>query len=401
MAGRRPGTSSGPGATSRPLPDVSIVTAGHDVADARLHREVGALRRAGLEVEVLGLGDPAAAPEGAPVRTWARGSMAARAVRAVRLPFLARGRVLVTLDPDVVPAALLATLLRRRRLVADVHEDYVALLADRGWVPRPLLRVLRLVAGWCVGLAGRAALTVVADVQVPPFERRCRRRLVVRNLPDPALLPPGRPVVDADPALRAVYIGDVRTSRGLRTMVEAVAAAPGWRLDVVGPVAAADQPWVDERLARDDVVGRVVLHGRMPPRAAWEVGGEADVGMMLLGRTPAFEVAVPTKLYEYLACGLAVLSTPMPRVAALLAGSPAAALVDDADAAAEVLRRWAASPQELAKARAAALEWADRELRGASPYDALAAEVLGLLAGIPGSGRGAVRGPATTDQPGE
>jgi glycosyltransferase involved in cell wall biosynthesis len=360
-----------------PSPDVSIVSSGHDVADARLHREVAALRRAGLVVEVLALGDPAAGPEGAELRTRSRGSMAARALRALRLPFAARGRVLLTLDPDVVPAALVAAVLRRRRLVADVHEDYVALLGDRSWVPAPLLRVLRVLAAGCVGLAGRAALTVVADEHVPPGDGRCRRRLVVRNLPDPALLPAARPASE-EPRLRAVYIGDVRTSRGLRTMVEAVAGAPGWQLDVVGPVAAADQPWLEARLAEPDVAGRVALHGRMPPRAAWEIGGRADVGMMLLERTRAFEAAVPTKLYEYLACGLAVLSTPMPRVAALLDGSPAAALVDGAAAAAEVLRSWTASPEALLKARAAALEWADRELRGASPYDRLAAEVSAL-----------------------
>jgi glycosyltransferase involved in cell wall biosynthesis len=366
--------------------DVSVVTSGHDVADARMHREVAALRRAGLTVEVLGLGDPAAGPDEATVRTWARGSMAARAVRAVRLPFLARGRVLLTLDPDVVPAALVAGLVRRRRVAADVHEDYVALLADRAWVPGPLLGPLRRLAAWCVGLAGRAALTVVADEHVLPFSGGCRQRLVVRNLPEPALLPTPAPVVD-DPAPRAVYIGDVRTSRGLRTMIEAVALAPPWRLDVVGPVAAADQAWVQARLARPDVAGRVTLHGRKPPRAAWEIALGSSVGMILAQETPAFRDAVPTKLYEYLAMGLAVLATPLPRVAAVLDGVAAAALVEDAAQAAEMLRGWSVAPAELARARAAALDWADRELRGANPYDALAAEIAALRAPKRRSGR--------------
>jgi len=357
--------------------DVSVVSSGHDVADARLHREVAALRRAGLTVEVLGLGAAAAGPEGARVRTWERGSMAARALRAVRLPFLARGRVLLTLDPDVVPAALVAAVLRRRRLVADVHEDYVALLADRAWVPRPLLRALRALADRCVGLAGRAALTVVADDHVPPGATATRRRLVVRNLPDASMLPTSRRVAYA-PMPRAVYIGDVRTSRGLRTMVEAVAAARAWHLDVVGPVAAADEPWLAERLARADVTGRVHLHGRMPPRAAWEIGGNASVGMLLMELTPAFRDAVPTKLYEYLACGLAVLSTPLPRVQALLEGSDAAAVVPDAQAAAAVLRGWSDDPRALHAARSAAAEWAARELRGPSPYDELAGAVARL-----------------------
>lgn len=366
-----------------PAVDVSVVTSGHDVADARLHREVAALRRRGLVVEVLGLGDPAAGPEGAAVRTWARGSMITRALRAVWLPFVARGRVLLTLDPDVVPAALVASLFRRRRLVADVHEDFVALLADRAWVPAPLRGVLRRITGVCVGLAGQASLTVVADGHVPPLDAGCRRRLVVRNLPDPSLLPAPAPPVD-DPAPRAVYVGDVRTSRGLRTMVEAVALAPCWRLDVVGPVAAVDQSWLADRLTCPDVAGRITMHGRKPPRAAWDVAAGASVGMILAQDTPAFREAVPTKLYEYLAMGLAVLATPLPRVAALLDGSGAGVLVTDAVAAAEVLRGWSAAPAELAKARLAALGWADRELREASPYDGLAAHVA-VLAGRSGA----------------
>ena len=372
-----PPVPSVPAARGGLRPDVSIVSSGHDVADARLHREVAALHRAGLRVEVLGLGDATAGPDGAVVRTWARGSMLARALRAVRLPFAARGRVLLTLDPDVVPAALMAGLLRRRRVVADVHEDFVALLADRTWVPGPLRGLLQLVTRWCIGLAGTAALTVLADDHVPPGEGRCRRRLVVKNLPDASLLPaPAQ--VPQDPPPRAVYVGDVRTSRGLRTMVEAIAAAPGWQLDVVGPVAAADAGWLDERLARRDVAGRVHLHGRQPPRASWQVAGQAGVGMMLMSRTPAFWDAVPTKLYEYLAMGLAVLATPMPRVEALLDGSGAGEIVPDAEAAAEVLRGWSAAPGELAKARLAALAWADRELRGPSPYDTLADAVVQL-----------------------
>jgi glycosyltransferase involved in cell wall biosynthesis len=359
-------------------PDVSVVSSGHDVADARLHREVAALHRAGLTVEVLGLGDPTAGPPHAAVRGGARGSIRARALRAVRLPFAARGRVLLTLDPDVVPAALLACLWGRRRLVADVHEDYVALLADRAWVPGPLLGPVRGLTAWCVGLAGRAWLTVVADEHVPPATDRCRCRMVVANLPDAELLPVPAPV-PAQPATRAVYVGDLRTTRGLRSMVEAVAAAPGWQLDLVGPVAAPDRPWLDRRLAAADLVGRVTLHGRLPPRAAWEIAGRASVGLLLLADTPAFREAVPTKLYEYLATGLAVLATPLPRVAGLLAGSDAGEIVSDPAAAAAVLRGWAAAPGELSTARSAALSWAARELRGPSAYDELAVRVSRLL----------------------
>ncbi len=344
---------------------------------------MAALHRAGLDVEVLALGDSAAAPSGAAARTWSRGGMVARAVRALVLPWRARGRVLLTLDPDVVPAALLAVRLRRRRLVADVHEDYVALLMDRAWAA-PARRLLQRLAAWCVALAGRASLTLVADDHVPPAVERCRQRLVVRNLPDLGLLPPTEPVPQVPP-LRAVYIGDVRSSRGLRDMIAAVAAAPGWQLDVVGPIASADEHWLAARLLADDVLDeagalRVQLHGRLPPQQAWQVARGASVGMLLAQQTPAFTEAVPTKLYEYLACGIAVLATPLPRVVPFITGSGAGAVVDDADAAAAQLREWAARRDQLAVARQSALTWAEANLRDGSPWDELAAQVR-VLAG--------------------
>ena len=99
------------------MPTVSIVTSGHDVADARLHREVAALQGAGLSVEVLGLGDPGAGPPGASIRTWPRRGGVVRAWRALSLPWRARGALVITLDPDVAVGAEL------RRTLSGVRPD--------------------------------------------------------------------------------------------------------------------------------------------------------------------------------------------------------------------------------------------------------------------------------------
>ena len=359
------------------IPDVSVVSSGHDVADARLHREVRALLEAGLTVEVLGLGDAAAGPPGVPVRVWPRGSMAARALRAIRLPLLARGRVLFLLDPDTVPSALLARRLRGRVVVADVHEDYVALLRDRSWVPGPLRGLLTWLTARCVGLTGRADLTVVADDHVPPAQAATRRRLVVRNLPDLSMLPPaGGP---PGTGWHALYVGDLRASRGLDDMLRAVAAAPGWHLDLVGPVSPAERERAETLIGRE-LDGRLTWHGRLPPRQAWELAAGAQVGLALLHDTPAFRDAVPTKVYEYLACGLAVLATPLPRVTRLLADSGGGRTVGDADQAAEILRGWSGDREhELLAHRAQGLRWARAELYGPSPYVRLAAEVSDVI----------------------
>ena len=343
-----------------------------------------ALLEAGLTVDVMGLGDAAAGPPGVPVRVWPRGSMAARALRAVNLPRRARGRVLLLLDPDTVPVALLARRLCGRPVVADVHEDYAALLHDRSWVPPGLLGLLTWLTARCVGLAGRADLTVVADDHVPPGRDATRRRLVVRNLPDLSMMPdvatPRTPDDATRQVQRALYVGDLRASRGLDDMLCAVAAAPGWHLDLVGPVSAAERERV-EALVGPELAGRLTWHGRLPPRQAWELASGASVGLALLQDTPAFRDAVPTKVYEYLACGLAVLSTPLPRVAHLLEVSGGGRTVHDAAEAGEVLRGWSGACQaDLLAHREAGLCWARDQLRGPSPYEELAAAVREVVA---------------------
>jgi glycosyltransferase involved in cell wall biosynthesis len=259
-----------------------------------------------------------------------------------------------------------------RRVVLDVHEDYLALLDDRRWARGAVGAVARAVARTSSRLAARADLTVLADEHLPPAV--ARQRLVVRNLPDLSLLPSaGEP--GATP--RALHVGDLRASRGLFAMLDAVADAPGWELDLVGPVAPADQArleaWLRDSPARD----RVRLHGRLEPRAAWALARGAWVGLAMLDRTPAFERAVPTKLYEYLACGLAVLVTPLPRMVEIVEASGAGQVVPDAAAAAAALRAWAAAPGQVRAAQDAGRAWS-RTWTEASPYDVLAERVLAL-----------------------
>ncbi len=338
--------------------DVSVVTAAHDVADARLHREVAALRRAGLSVEVLGLGEAANAPTGSLARTWPAAGLVRRALRAVRLPWLARGSVVITLDPDVALSAVLrvavARLVRRgpTRLVADVHEDYGSLLSDRGWAHGPVGVLARSLVRVAAGSIVAADLVVVADDHLLVSARlRPGRRFVLRNLPDTAMLP-GPSTPDVRP--RALYVGDLRRSRGLFAMIDAIAAAPGWILDLVGPVSPADQGELQSRLSDPALAERVRLHGRRPPDEAWAMAQGAWAGLLLLEDTPAFRAAMPSKLYEYLACGLAVLTTPLPRPAELVAGSGAGVVVESTGQAAAVLRSWSADPETFAALRASA-----------------------------------------------
>jgi glycosyltransferase involved in cell wall biosynthesis len=356
-------------------PDVGIITTGHDVADARLHKITAALLQRDLTVEIWGLGDAGGGPAGAVVHAGPRGTMVQRLARTAVLPWRTKARVVMTVDPDMIPIARLVTRLRRRKLVVDVHEDYERLLADRAWAKGPAGLPARLIVRAGSKLAAGADLTVVADSHLAPHH--AKHRLVVQNLPDHGFLAPA----PATGSPRAVYVGDLRASRGLFDMVETVAAAPEWSLDLVGPVAPSDRDQLEARIAEPELAGRVRLHGRQPPADAWRIAQGAWASLAMLQPTPAFIEAMPSKIYEYLASGLPVLSTRLPRQTRVIEESGGGVLVDSVAEAAETLRRWSADPGELEKLHDHALQWAAEHLPTNTPYDDLADAILNLLRG--------------------
>ena len=197
----------------------------------------------------------------------------------------------------------------------------------------------------------------------------------------------GEPPRGPERALRRLRAGTVgtgrRASRRLHRRRPAVPrpaghagggrGRPGWLLDVVGPVAAADETWLAGWRATSPAADRVRFHGRRVPRRSWAVARGAWVGLSLLEDTPAFRDAVPSKLYEYLAAGLAVATTPLPRTAEIVTGSGAGVVVPDAAGLSATLRGWAEEPAGLTPLRAAAVSLGPRgQFAGASGYDELA-----------------------------
>jgi glycosyltransferase involved in cell wall biosynthesis len=318
-----------------------------------------------------------------------------RYIRSRTFVFRARGKILYAISPEAfMPAYSWVQLsrllmLRKRFFAADLYEDYLQLLHDRAWAKKYaglLGAIARSDTKWALWAAARASLTTVADVQVPPFD--ARHRLVVRNLPDASILTQSG---ERSATPRAIYIGDLRKSRGLHTMLELAEKLPRWEFDFVGPIAPADQAYVSDWIARHaDHVGhaerqataraRIMFYGKLPPRDAWKVAKGAWVGLSLLESTPAFVEAVPSKLYEYMSVGLASVSTPLPRCVELINASQAGVIAASATQIAEHLLQWEQNPTELDQLRARAKKWAHANLDSETEYGRLSQSIHTILA---------------------
>ncbi|MFE3168822.1 glycosyltransferase [Streptomyces sp. NPDC059224] len=323
---------------------ILVVTVVHHPEDARiLHRQITALRDRGHHVVYAA---PFSAREARPradlegidlPRSAGRSRRAA--VGAARALLAERGHeadVILLHDPELL-LALPGTLRRWRRsgaspvVVWDVHEDTAAALAMKRWVPRALRSPLRLGVRAAERLAERHLRLLLAEDAYQ--ERFSRTHPVVPNFttaPVQAPEPPG--------SERVVYVGHLSRARGALDLIETARhLGPGLRVEVAG---AAD-PDVREALTAADRDGVLRWHGFLPNDRALALLTGALAGLSLLHDQPNYRHSRPTKVVEYMAHGVPVVTTPTPLAADMVERHGCGLVVpyEDPHAAAAAIRR--------------------------------------------------------------
>ncbi|MBI1379316.1 MAG: glycosyltransferase [Frankiales bacterium] len=285
---------------------VLVVTVVHHPGDARIaHREIPALLAAGHAVTF-------AAPftaYGADRPVGVRALDLPRAHGRARLAALRRARALVAAEApahDVVllhdPELLLAVARSvTTPVVWDVHEDTAAAVSMKSWIPGPL----RPTAAAAVARLERSAerrvgLLLAEDGYATRF---AGRHAVV---PNTTTVPDTVPAPGTD---RVVYLGSVTRARGALEMVEVGRRLAGEvGVELIGPVAAD----VADAVARAHAAGHVVAHGFVPNDEAVRMLDGALAGLSLLHDEPNYRHSRPTKVIEYMAHGVPVITTPLP-----------------------------------------------------------------------------------------
>lgn len=326
---------------------VLVVTVVHNPLDARIHdRELRSLLDAGhhvtyaaplsgYEVSLQHVDHRAKLidlPRSAGRRRLAALRAAATLLRRARREV----DVVILHDPELLLA--LAVLPRPGpRVVWDVHEDLAASLADKPWIPSRLRSGLRgLIRGLEWWAERRCELVLAEHAYAPRFRWR---HPVVPNYP-PLPAPPRGPTDD-----RVIYLGRVSRMRGASELVAVGRhlSSMGVRLQVVGPVDAD----VALELERAAASGWIELVGFVPNEEALRLLDGALAGLSLLHDHENYRHSLPTKVLEYQAAGVPVVSTPLPAAVEVVerAGSGVIVPFGDVAAVVDAVRELRRSPE--------------------------------------------------------
>jgi glycosyltransferase involved in cell wall biosynthesis len=323
---------------------ILVTTVVHNPQDSRIrYRQISALLDAGWKVTYaapftgydLQAGEDQLLTEVDVPRASGRHRLRAlRAARRLLKQHAIHHDVILLHDPELLLALPGLTL---PPVVWDVHEDTAAALTLKPWLPRPLRPVVRTFVGAIERWAERNFHLILAeDAYVQRFRTQ---HLVVPNLNRvPATIaPPDEP--------RLVYVGSLTRARGALEMIEvarlvAEKSQGALKLLLIGTAEAG----VRDALRAAAAKGFLERRGFLPSDQAMALLDGSLAGLSLLRDEPNYRVSLPTKVVEYMAHGVPVITTPLPLAAELVNDSASGVVVpfDDAPAAAEaVLSLWA------------------------------------------------------------
>lgn len=359
-----------------------VVTVVHHPGDARIrHREIAALRDAGWQVTYAapfaGYGlERDAGDLDAVDLPRAAGRRRIRALLAVRELLRVNGRdhdVVLLHDPE-----LLLTLpgLDLPPVVWDVHEDTVAAVTLKPWLPRPLRSATAGAVRAVERIAARRVHLILAEESYRG--RFGEGHLVVPN----TVRVPEKVEPRADRTV--VYLGHVTLARGAAELVrvgrQLVAATDGrTRLLVIGDADDAAR----QLLAPAARAGELDWPGFVPNDQALAMVGGALAGLSLLHDEPNYRGSLPTKVIEYMAHGVPVITTPLPLARDLVRRAGAGVVVPfgDAEAAVREILRLRSEPSRWATMSAAGHRVAAEEFDWRPLSSAFVAEMARIASG--------------------
>jgi glycosyltransferase involved in cell wall biosynthesis len=306
-----------------------MLTSVHQPFDGRIfHRESRALTEAGFHVtlvapaefgrrtqegiEILGLPKPKS-----------------RLLRPITWWRIAR--LVPRLQPDVIhfhdPELLLlvpffrAVLGPEVKLVYDVHEYFVDDVASKYWIPSWLKPAAAQLSSWLESrlVANVDGIVCAVEGQRALYADQESRLIIVRNLPVARVFEGGtpRPPLDGTGS-KLIYVGLILPERGIDVLLEAVRILAGEgrdvRLYLVGrETSPAYMEEIRAYVERNGLADRILWLGYVPHDEIKHYLRSADIGVAPGLRTRQYRnPGISTKLFEYMICGLPIVSVDHP-----------------------------------------------------------------------------------------
>jgi len=237
-------------------------------------------------------------------------------------------------DPELLPWGQLLRL-SGKPVIYDMHENVPAALLTKPWL-RPWLRsavaALQQITErvWLTGLN-----VIFAETSYAPIYHWVKRSTIVLNMPLVDHLLALSASKQAHPTVS--YIGGVSAIRGSSVTVEALSLLKQQGRTVhwecIGPATNTHLVELQARISAEGLNG-IRFYGYLPATEGWPLIARCHIGLAILQPVPNYRESYPTKLFEYMALGLPVITSNFPLYQAIVEKEQCGLCVDPTSPAA-------------------------------------------------------------------
>jgi len=222
---------------------------------------------------------------------------------------------------ELIPTGILLKLLFRKKIIYDIHEDFPSMMLNKFYIPEVLRKLISKAIHWSEQISTRIFDGIVtADPGVlNNFSHVSEnRKIVFYNLPSLDIFKKnssGRLKKSYD----IVYLGGMSERAGTFVLVKAihqlVLSGLKPRVLLIGYFDNTESKEAIEKeiskLCLDDYFD---IRGHIPHQEVPKLLSKSRIGVVPLQPIPKFLKNIPSKLFEYWACGLPAVASDLPPI---------------------------------------------------------------------------------------
>ena len=302
-----------------------VLTDLHPIFDNRINKEINTLIKQGYELYYIAPADQKEIDKYIsynknvnviPIKKYERGMKRLR--KGVKEAYEAALKVNADVyhfhDPELIIAGIKLKL-KGKKVIYDVHENYVSILLSRRKNLKFLKYIILFVFYWFFerisDLLFDGIITVCEEVN---SKFRKKKSIIIPNYPVLSFFEnknsSDKKTPNGDEKVIFLYLGGISVERGIKEMLKAAEIASRecrMKLVIIGRPDEESKKYLT---MKQDYFEHIPWK---PYLEALSLARNADVGMITLHPTPNHLSTSPVKLFEYMALGLPVIASDFPK----------------------------------------------------------------------------------------
>ena len=322
---------------------VCIITTVHNAFDVRIfHKEAKSLQKAGFQISLIGIHSQDETVEGIYVIALRSIQskilrMAILPIQALRLALRERASIYHIHDPELLLVGLLLKLLTRKAVIYDVHEDFPSTMFAREWIPDVLQPVLsKLIDLLELHISKLFDGVITADPAVAQrFSRFHNEVTILYNVPSRGLVnKPPKALSERKRTL--IHIGSISRSRGIWFLLDVIDELFRMEIEFQLDFYVNTSSWeimmdFADQIAKHGLSSYVSINKAMPYPELLKELRQYHVGLIPFLDMEKFRKNIATKMFDYMACGLAIVASDLPPQRLVIEATECGKLIEPED----------------------------------------------------------------------